>query len=155
MKASIVCIMIVILSVIAKSTSDAAAVPDTGNQQNQLLVDGIGDGLQQIDSRMIRGIVALKKLLRDAKYIPSKAKNIRVYQKAGDFRTALEEFRSMKPVDIGEVSSPSEYRVVYGNVEDRLVLVAKNGEGGQATLTILKRAQNPIGFKEDKIIYTD
>ena len=98
---------------------------------------------------------AIKKLLNGAKQIPSKERNVRVFQKPGDFSTAVREFKSLWPTDIGETSYPRGFKVVFGYVGDRFIQVCNNGPGGKPTLTILKQEpKNPVKTTAARIIYT-
>ena len=98
---------------------------------------------------------AIKKLLNGAKQIPSIERNVRVFQKSGDFSTAVKEFKSLGPTDIGETSYPRGFKVVFGYVGNRFVQVSNNGLGGKPTLTILKQEpNNPVKTTAERIVYT-
>ena len=86
--------------------------------------------------------------------IPSKERNVRVFQKSGDFSTAVKVFKSLGPADIEKISYPRGFKVVFGYVGDRFVHVSYNGRGGKPELTILKQEQNPVETTAEIIIYT-
>ena len=157
MKTSLVCALIATVCVIVQTACAAATMEGTGGDVNQLLVYGndVNGRRWKRGSFSLIGEYAVKKLISGAKRIPTKERNVRVFQKAGDFKTAMEEFKSLRPTDLKEISYPFGYKVLYGNVGDRFIQLANNGIGGKATLSILKQEKDLVSTTADRIIYTN
>ena len=157
MKTFLVCALIATICVTVQSACADATMVGTGDGVNQLLVNGndVNDRRWKRGSISLIGEYAVKKLISGAKRIPTKERNVRVFQKAGDFKTATNEFKSLGPTDMKEISYPFGYKVLYGNVGDRFVQLANNGIGGKATLSILKQEKDLVSTTADRIIYTN
>lgn len=58
----------------------------------------------------MKGMKAVKLLLKRSKPIPSDKKLTRVFQKEGTYSTAIKDFYTVKPNDVSEFSLPSGVR---------------------------------------------
>ena len=117
----LVCALIVKIGVVVLTIREDQWLRVSGNGVNDRETEsrkkrGRGDLLI-----MKEGADAVKRLLSGAKQIRSREKNVRVFQKAGDFKTAVHEFKSLRPAIVREASYPFGHKALYGKVGDRFI----------------------------------
>ena len=165
MKDFLVCSLIVTICVTVRTTCDAAML-DAENDVDPLLLvsrNVVSDG--ETESRKKRGRMdllmmkegadAVTKLISGAKRIRSREKHVQVFQKAGDFKTAVQEFKSLRPSSLKEASYPFGHKVLYGTVGDRFIQVVNYGKGGKPTMTVLKQREDGVSSTAVRIKYTN
>ena len=101
----------------------------------------------------IEGLLAVNKLLKGTSQVGTKERNVRVFEKAGDFETAMADFNSLKPWLVTKKSYPGGNRLVTGLVGNRLVVVDKIGHKRNPTTTVLRESADGVYDSADRIIY--
>lgn len=99
-----------------------------------------------------KGAEATMVLLRGAKRVPSDDNSVRVYQKQGDYNTAVMEFDRILPEDVKHMYLPDGSKGMVGHVGDRMVIVESKGYTGHPTMMIMRN----VGRGDegsDRIIY--
>lgn len=100
------------------------------------------------------GVRAIGDLLGRARQV-WQTYNSRLFQKIGDYRTAVKDFEALKPKDV-KLHHDAFNKLVgrEGRVADRVVKVKKQGYQNNPTLYIIKAPKNGKGpAKLDMIVY--
>ena len=105
----------------------------------------LGDG--------VKGLIAATRLLKGTEQLGTKEKNVRLFQKAGDFESAMADFNSLKPWLVTKKSYPGGNRLVTGMIGNRLIVVDKKGSKLNPMITVLRASTDGLYDSADKIIY--
>lgn len=118
------------------------------------IIKGFINNQRQKRSALSLGWLALKTLLKGTRLIASKLASegvtYRVYQRPGDFQTALKTFRSLvDPQKIRKIQSSGQSGWI-GNVGDRQLVLKRKGWEGYPELELTKASER--GYA-DKIVF--
>ena len=115
-----------------------------------------------VTALLLKGNEAVKKILKGAVQLPSDDRSTLMFQKTGNLKTALNDFKSTKPVPVSDGHTrfpfgPKIYYMndrVYGQAGDRILRLDKHSRvTGKPTMTIMQKIDSSH-YRVYKVIYT-
>lgn len=103
---------------------------------------------------VLRGMQAVKHLLRGTTEIPSHSMYFKQYEKRGGYSQTLRDFESLKPIHVENFDLPGLVEGKTGRVGDRTILIESTGDLNKPQMDIIHRHGTQYE-RFIRIIYTD